>query len=96
MILGARVLLPLALLKSEGEFTARPGRVKIYCRASSVVARTCLPVFARCSPRAVKLRRKSNNSGNKGPVDGMTREQENEEEEQNEARGRQKKRCRAY
>lgn len=56
-----RVLLPLALalLKGEGKFTARVGRVKIYYRASVDGRR---PDGSRgVSGEAVKVRRKSNN-----------------------------------
>lgn len=55
------VLLPLALvlLKGEGKFTARMGRVKIYCRASVDGHR---PYGSRGVPsEVVKLCRKSNN-----------------------------------
>lgn len=50
----------LALLKGEGKFTARVGRVKIYCRAS-VDGRRSDGSSRGVPSEAVKLHRKSNN-----------------------------------
>lgn len=49
-----RALLPLVLLKNEGEFTARVGRVKIYCPRPDV-GRSSSRWFSRCTGRGGKI-----------------------------------------